>query len=367
MTDVRLKNLAKTIVEYSCSVKPGDWVHIRSGRTGLPMVKEIASFVLKSGGNPTVQLTSDEIDELIMTLSGEDQLRWKSPAEMLIIEKSDVFIHITAPENTRSMSRVDPERQRKRESAHKEWLETFIRRSAAGDLRWVMTNYPCDALAQEADMSLQDYENFVFQATFSDREDPVDQWRRIHSDQERLVRWLDGKKRVKISGPNADITFSIESRKFINSDGKNNMPSGEIFTGPVEDSVSGWVAFTYPAITHGREVSGIRLEFREGLVTGASAEKNEEFLLSMLDTDAGSRKAGEFGIGTNFGIPGFTRNILFDEKIGGTFHLALGYSIPETGGVNVSSIHWDLICDARTDTEIRVDGESFYRDGKFMV
>jgi len=246
-------------------------------------------------------------------------------------------------------------------------MEAYTRRSASRELRWVTTNYPCQALAQEAEMSLADYENFVYQATFADQVDPVQCWQNIHDEQERLVAWFSGKKNISIRGPQAELTLSIAGRNFINSDGDRNMPSGEIFTSPVEESVNGWVSFTYPAIYQGTAVEGVRLEFERGQVVKANAEKNEPFLLKMVDADEGSRFLGEFGIGMNYGITRFTKNILYDEKIGGTFHLALGSGFGEAGGGNESSVHWDLISDATKETEMYADGELFYKDGRFVV
>ena len=216
-------------------------------------------------------------------------------------------------------------------------------------------------------MSLKDYEDFVYAATFADQPDPISSWQGIHEMQERLIQWLRGKKQVELRGPNSQITLSIEDRTFINSDGSRNMPSGEIFTGPVEESVNGWIRFTYPAISGGREVDGVELEFKDGKVVKASARKNEAFLLSMLDSDPGARYLGEFAIGTNYGIKQFTRSILYDEKIGGSIHMAVGGGYPETGSLNKSSIHWDFICDMRNDSEILVDGELFYKNGEFVV
>lgn len=367
MADARLDKLAEILVDYSIKVKPGDWVHVDGGRIAVPLVKRVVACVLAAGGRPSVSLNSDELEEVFMTRAADEQLAWASPLDMYMVEQADAAIFIAAPENTRALSAVDPARQQLRQIAYREWVATYTRRTAAGEFRWVLTNYPCLALAQEASMSLADFEDFVFQATFADQADPVACWQRVHDEQERLVRWLAGKKRVTIRGPQADIGLSIEGRTFVNSDGDQNMPSGEIFTGPVEDSANGWVHFSYPAIFMGREVEGVRLEFQDGKVVRASAEKNEELLLAMLDTDPGARYLGELGIGTNYGITRFTRDILYDEKIGGSFHLAVGNSYPETGGVNESGIHWDLICDAQTDTEIRVDGELFYRDGQFQV
>ena len=246
-------------------------------------------------------------------------------------------------------------------------VKTFSARAQTKDLRWVLTQYPCSALAQEANLSLRDYEDFVYKATFADQDDPVGAWQQLHDEQQRFIDWIAGKKQVEIKGPNVDLSLSIENRTFINSDGESNMPSGEIFTGPVEESVNGWIKFSYPAIAYGREVEGVELEFKEGKVVSAKAEKNQEFLLTMLETDAGASYLGEFAIGTNYGIQQFTKSILYDEKIGGTIHVALGNGYPETGSKNESGIHWDMICDMRQDSEIRVDGALFYKDGVFQV
>ena len=193
------------------------------------------------------------------------------------------------------------------------------------------------------------------------------EWLKVHDQQQHWVAWLKGKQKVEVRGKHAEFTLSIEERTFKNSDGHHNMPSGEIFTSPVEDSCSGWVEFTYPAVRAGREVEGVRLEFKDGKVVRASAVKGQEYLLSMLDMDAGARTLGEFAIGTNYGIDRFTKSILYDEKIGGSFHMAVGRGFPELGGKNESALHWDFICDARADTEILVDGELFYKDGQFQV
>jgi aminopeptidase len=367
MSDIRLNRLANVLVNYSTKVKAGDWVHINANWQAIPLVKEVVAYVLKAGGNPSVSLESSDLNEIFMSQARNAQLQWMPPLDMHMIKNVNVWIIIEAPENTRAMSNIDPSRQQMRNQAYAKWTETYTKRSASGELRWVMTNYPCQALAQEAEMSLTDYENFVYQSTFADQVDPVQHWRNIHDEQERLIVWLAGKKTISIRGPQADVTLSIAGRKFINSDGDHNMPSGEIFTSPVEESINGWVFFSYPAIYQGTSVEGVRLKFENGRVVKASAEKNEEFLLKMLDIDEGVRFVGELGIGTNYGIGRFTRNILYDEKIGGTFHLALGNGFGEAGGLNESSIHWDLIADAANATEMHADGELFFKDGKFVV
>jgi aminopeptidase len=367
MIDPRLRKLAEILVRYSTRVKPGDWVHIESSPLALPLVRETIALVLEAGGNPTVNLAQNTFDDIFFARASEEQLKWVSPLELLAIQKADVLIIIRAPENTRALSSVPPEKQQIQQAAYREWMSTYMQRSASGELHWVLTDYPCPALAQEADLSLAAFEDFIFGATFADQEDPVACWQKVYDHQARLIQWLTGKETITIRSPHADLTLSIKGRRFLNSAGDRNMPSGEIFTSPVENSVNGWVYFTYPAIVHGREVEGVRLEFKEGRVVNATARKNEDYLHQMLAVDQGAHFLGELGIGTNYGIQRFTKSILYDEKIGGSFHLALGNGFPEAGGTNQSSLHWDLICDAHENSEMRADGELFYQNGQFCI
>lgn len=216
-------------------------------------------------------------------------------------------------------------------------------------------------------MGLVEYEDFVYNACLGDINDPVGYWKRFSAWQQKIANWLKGKKQVHVTAPETDLRFSIEGRSFSNCDGHENMPDGEVFTGPVEDSLDGQVYFSYPTIFNGREVTGVRLWFEEGRVVKAIADKNEDFLLKTLDTDEGARRVGEFAFGTNRGITRFTRQILFDEKINGSFHMALGASYPETGGKNESAIHWDMICDMRREGRVTVDGKLLYKNGKFVI
>jgi aminopeptidase len=367
MTEKRIRKLADILVNYSVKVQPGDWVGIRSHIVALPLLNEVYKQVLIAGGNPITDIYTDDLNEIYIKYANDDQLDFVSPHDKLIVENVDVTIHLRGAENTRSLSSVDPRRQAHRAKATRSLTETYMARAATKELRWVLTEFPCQALAQEANMSLTEYEDFVYSATYADTDDPVAEWTRIHDEQQKVINWLKDRKIVTVKSENADLTLSIEGRTFVNADGSLNMPSGEVYTGPVEDSANGWVNFTYPAIRQGREVEGIRLEFKDGKVISATAEKNEEFLLTQLETDEGARYLGEFAIGTNYGIQQFTKSILFDEKIGGSFHMALGAGYPETGSVNKSAIHWDMICDIREDSEIRVDGELLYKDGEFKI
>jgi len=367
MTDPRLSKLADLLVNYSVKVQPEEWVLINGHMVAEPLIAEVLRAVLQAGGRPQVIMTSDNITEYSLKYASDEQIKWIAPTVTMLYEEMDVLIALRAFENTRHMAGVDPKKQQLSGQAKQGLMQTYMERSASGDLRWTLTNYPCPAYAQDADMSLDEYENFVYSACYCDKDDPVAEWQRIHDEQQEVVDWLNGKKVVTVKSPNADLTLSIEGRTFINSDGSHNMPSGEVFTGPVEDSVNGWVHYTYPAIEQGKEVEGIQLEFKDGKVVNATADKNEEFLLTMLDSDEGSRYLGEFAIGTNYGIQKFTKSILYDEKIGGSFHMALGAGYPETGSKNISAIHWDMICDIREDSEIHVDGDLLYKDGSFMI
>ncbi len=365
--DIRIERLARLLVEYSVDVQPGEKIGIMGAPPAADLIRAVYGHILDRGGHPLVNVHLSGLEEIYYRKASEDQLEYVNPLRKLVVEEFDGYISIRAPENTRELNDVDPDRQALHNKALMPVMETFMKRGASGALKWSGTLFPTAAGAQEADMSLRAYEDFVYGTCFCDREDPVAEWRRIHDEQQRVIDWLKGHDKVKVLGPNADLTLSIKGRAFVNSDGHHNMPSGEIFTGPVEDSVNGWVRFTYPSITGGREVEGIELWFSDGKVVKATAEKNERYLHRMLETDEGARYLGEFAIGTNEGITRFTKNILFDEKIGGSFHMAIGAGYPETGSQNKSAVHWDMICDMREGGEITVDGERFYKDGKFVI
>lgn len=365
MKDPRISRLAHLLVSYSVAVKPGDKVVIRGSSGSLPLVEETFREVIRAGGHPTVFWEEEIFSEIMLKEGNEAQLRHISDPVKIAMETYDCLIGLRGSLNTRALSNVDASRQQISRIAGRDLMKTFMERSARGELRWTTTIFPTNAQAQEADMSLTDFEDFVYSACYVDKDDPVGEWQKVRDRQQKLVDWLAGKDRVVVKGPNVDLTLSIKGRVFINADGTANMPDGEVFTGPVEDSVNGWIRYTYPAIYSGREVEGVELRFVDGRVTDASAKKNEEFLISVLDTDPGSRYLGEFAIGTNYGIDRFTKSILYDEKIGGTLHTAVGSGYPETGSQNKSSVHWDMICDMRNGGQIWVDGDLFYANGQF--
>ncbi len=367
MADPRVEKLAQILVDYSTAVQPGDKVLINGTPLAEPLLKAVYTKVLQAGGHPLLLPSLPGIDELLYEYGDDEQLRHIPEPTRLIIETYDVRISVRGAANTKALSNVDPARMVLRNQAQTELMKTFMERSASGALRWVGTLFPTNAYAQDAEMSLSEYEDFVYGACMPNLDDPVGYWQEFSVWQQRIVDWLKGKEHVHIIGEGTDLQLSIAGRTFINSDGKHNMPSGEVFTGPVEKSVEGHVTFSYPAIHQGREVTNVQLWFEEGRVTRASADKNEEFLLKTLDTDEGARYLGEFAIGTNEGITQFTGQILFDEKINGSFHVALGAGYPETGSENESAIHWDMICDLRRGGKIWVDGELLYKDGRFVI
>ncbi|MFP4344117.1 MAG: aminopeptidase [Anaerolineales bacterium] len=365
--DIRVERLASVLADYSAAIQPGDRVAIMGEPPAAPLILALYERVLEHGGHPLLQLNLPGIDEIFYRKATDEQLAFIDPVRKMVIDEFDALINVRSAANTRELTGIEPERQTQRAKAMEPLFRRYMARGASGELKWVATLFPTHAYAQEADMSLRDYEDFVYSACFCDREDPVSEWQKMHEKQAEAITWLEGREEVVIKGPNADLSLSIKGRTFINSDGHNNMPSGEIFTGPVEDSTNGWVHFTYPAVTGGREVEGIQLWFEDGRVVKAAAKKNEAYLLRMLDTDAGARYLGEFAIGTNWGIQQFTKNILFDEKIGGSFHMAVGSGYPQTGSENHSAIHWDMICDMREGGEIWVDGDLLYKNGHFQI
>ena len=367
MADRRIDALARVLVEYSLDVRSGQLVTIAGSPLATPLVREVYRQVVLRGGHPLVQVTIPGLSEIYYRHASDDQLRYIRPDERIMPETADAALSILSDANTKSLSGVDPSRQQLARQARAGLTKTYLERAAEGKLRWCVTLFPTDAYAQDAEMSLADYEEFVYSACLLDAEDPAEEWRNVSREQQRLVDWLSDKRSIHVTAPGTDLTLEVGGRTFINADGKYNFPDGEIFTGPVERSVNGEVRFTFPSSVAGREVEDIRLWFENGKVVKATAAKNEEYLRRTLDTDEGARYLGEFAFGTNRGIRAFTRNILFDEKIGGTMHLAVGASYPETGGINQSAVHWDMICDLRQESEVRVDGQLFMKDGQFTV
>ena len=367
MRDHRAEALAQILVQYSTKVAKGDVCVIQGTTQAEPLLLACYEEVLRAGGLPIVQMAPDEARASYFELASDEQLDWVAPTSEWAAEESDVMIAVMADANSRALSQADPKKQARSQKARKGIMETAMRRAADGDHRWALTLFPTHAYASEAGMSLSAYEDFYYAACLAKDDDPVTAWGRQSDEVNRLAEWMDGKEEVHITAPGTDIKLNVSGRTWIPCSGHHNMPDGEFFTGPVEDSVEGQIAFSFPATYGGREVSGVKFRFAEGKVVDASADRGEDFLVEMLDTDEGARRLGELGIGTNYGIATGTKEILLDEKIGGTVHMAIGMSYPESGGVNNSAVHWDMVCDLRGGGSIVVDGTELQKDGKFVV
>ena len=371
MRDPRLDRLAQVLVDYATRVEAGQLVRLSGDPVAMPLLEAIYEALIRRGANVLPQIVPDSFQEIFFEHASEAQLRFVSPIQKQVVRKIDASIGIWAETNTRSMTGVDPKRQATVAAARKPIFKTFMQRAADEELRWVGTLYPTAASAQDAEMSLRDYEKFVFDAGYLDHDDPVAIWKQIARQQQKMVDYLEGSSEVRFQSANGtDLTVNVEGMKWINCAGECNFPDGEVFTGPnlkaADGGVNGFVRYSFPAVHHGREVMDVELWFERGRVVKARAGRNEAFLKKMLDMDAGARRLGEIAIGTNYNIQQFTRNTLFDEKIGGTFHAAVGAGYPETGNQNQSGLHWDMVCDLREGGEITVDGKVISRDGRFV-
>jgi len=371
MADPRVTKFAKVLVEHSARVVPGDRILLEGTTAAEPLLRELYIQILEKGGHPHLMMTLPGLmpfsqDETYLTYAKDTQLDFVPTFYKMAYDQFEGRIRVHSATNTHGTTNIDPAKLQRYGKALSAITEAQFRRGADGSFKWVTTLFPTDGYAQDANMSLKEYEDFVFGAVHANEDDPIAFWKSVESKQQSAVDFMKGKSQVILRGPNVDLTLSVKGRTFMNSFGTFNMPDGEIYTGPVEDSVNGWVKFTYPANYGGTSVENAELTFSNGRATTAKADKNQDFLLKTLDIDAGSHYLGEFAIGTNFDIQQFTGNILFDEKIGGSFHMALGAGYPETGSKNKSAIHWDMICDMRKDSEILVDGELFYKNGQFV-
>lgn len=366
MPDPRLLKLAEVLVRYSLELKPGDEFALETSPIAQDLNLAIYKEAILAGSHVTVLSRLPGAEEILYKYANDEQLDYVSPVVGLVCEHFTASLYLDAVQNTRELTSIDPSRINRARSALAAVLKKHRERTAAKEARWCYSVYPTNALAQEAEMSLTEYQDFVYSAGLLDSDDPIGAWKREGERQREIVAWFEGKDQVVIQGSNIDLRLSIRGRSFIESGGKENFPGGEIFTCPLEESLQGWVKFTYPAIHDGREVDGIEIFFEGGEVVKQKAAKGEEYLKAVLGSDPGARFVGEWGIGTNYGIRQFTKNILFDEKMGGTIHFAFGFGFPEAGGKNQSGIHWDMLCDMK-DGEIVVDGDLCYKDGKFLV
>ncbi len=371
MRDPRLDKLAEVLVKYSTDVKKGQLVRIAGEPVAIPLIEAIYEQIIKAGAHAYVQCTPDSLGEIFYQHAKEHQLKYVSPLARHMVKTIDASIGLWAETNTKAMSNVDPKKQALASSSRKPVMKTFFNRAAKGDLKWTGTLFPTQSSAQDAEMSLREYADFVFNAGHLDKPNPVAEWKKIARQQQKVVDYLNGKKEIHFQSANGtDLHVNVSGMTWINCCGKENFPDGEVFTGPnlkaKDGGVNGIVKYSFPAVHHGREVHDIEFTFEKGKVVDAKASKNLKFLKQMLAQDKGACFAGEIAIGTNYNIKQYTKNTLFDEKIGGTFHLAVGAGYPETGNANESGLHWDMVCDLRKGGTITVDGKVISRNGKFV-
>ena len=367
MRDPRVARLGELIVSYSLELERGQILRVDVPPVAAPLAVELYRAALRAGGHPYANVELEQLPEILVKKGNDGQLEFLSPIAAAEIEFVDAIVTVWAESNTRALSRVPPERHQRLIASNRRLAKRRWERIAAGELRWCGVVFPTAAHAQDAEMSLDEYEEFVFRACHVEgTEDPVTHWSGVSDELHRRADVLGEAREIRIVGPDTDLRLGVEGRKWQAADGRYNMPDGEVYTSPLEGATDGEIRFTFPALFRGREVEDIRLRFEGGKVVAAEAARGLEFLEALLEVDEGASRLGEVAFGLNYEIDRFTNNTLFDEKIGGTMHVALGSAFEELGGRNTSALHWDLVCDLRADGEVYADGELVWRAGRFL-
>ncbi len=360
-----LSKYANLLVNYCVEIKSGDRLYIRSTTLAEPLVREVYRATLQAGGIPVVDLDFREQNKIFLEEGQGDQLRYISPLYKQAMEEFEAYLYIRAPFNLKGGGSADPEKVKITKAATAPYSKRYFERTATRELKRNLCQYPTMAAAQNAGMSLEDYEHFIYSACNLFEEDPIQKWLEVRKFQQQIVDVLNDRETIRYKGDGIDITFSTKGRTWINSDGQTNMPSGEVYTSPVEDSANGVINFSYPAVYMGHEVEDVTLWVKNGYIDRWEAKQGKDFLDKIFEIE-GTRRFGEAAIGTNYKIDRFTKNILFDEKIGGTVHMAIGQSYLQAGGKNTSSIHWDMIANMKNGGEIYADDEKIYDSGRFL-
>ncbi len=363
------EKLAKLIVQYAVKIEPEDTVIIKAPTIAEPLVKTVYRETLRAGGHVIlVDLSFDGQDELFFKFASDNQLKYINPIKLDIVKTLKKYINIYASFNTRDLTSVPPEKKVMVAEAGKEMNKIFLERASTKELRWNISPFPCNAFAQEANMGPLEYLEFAYKALNLHQPDPVKFWQDFEKKQQHIVDILNNGSSLRIIGEDTDLTLGIAQRPWENCSGQENLPDGEVFTAPIEDAVNGTIRFTYPGIFSGQEIEDIRLTFKDGKVVDFDADKGKDLLKKIVTTIPNANILGELAVGTNYGIQRFTKNMLFDEKMGGTVHLALGAGYPETGSKNESSIHWDILKDMKSpESKILLDGEMIYKEGKWLI
>ena len=361
--------LANLAINYSLNVQQSEKILITGSEIAHPLILALYKEILKVGGYPFVLPQLSGLDSILFKYGNKSQIKFMAPAENDLMRTFDGRIYILADVNAHKFQKVSLEKLQWYNSSKERGITRSIRetRVAQGKFKWVAIPFPCHAFAQKAGMDLFAYQEFVASALKFNKKDPVKEWINFGEDQERIAAYLNKVETIKILGEDTDLTIGVKGRRWANACGHNNLPDGEIFTGPVENALDGHIRFTFPGVYQNREIENIYLEFERGEVTKATASKGEDLLHSLLEID-GAKHIGEFAFGTNYGITNFSKSMLFDEKIGGTIHLALGNGYIHTGSKNKSAIHWDILKDMRSeDSKVFADGTLIYQAGKWQI
>ena len=367
MRDPRIDKLAELITGYSLGLREGQVYRIDGEEIAIPLAVALYRAAIRRGALPYTRIVPSGLDEIELQEASEEQLAHISELERLASDRLDAWTSLWGTVNTRSLTRADPERRRLQLATHYRMVNRRWERISTGDLAWCGTLYPSQGHAQDAEMSLAEFEDFVHGACHThEGDDPIAHWQSVSAVLTARAREFEDVRELRIVGPETDLRVVVEGRRWIPSDGRQNMPDGEIFTSPVETGTSGQIYFAFPSVFQGQEVENVRLRFEDGRVVHAEASSGEDYLRSLLETDPGARVLGEVAFGLNYEIDRFTRDILFDEKIGGTMHVALGGGFNEAGTENKSDLHWDLICDLREEGEVYADGELVWKSGAFI-
>jgi aminopeptidase len=365
--DTRYDKLAELVLDHSLRLQPGDVLRIEGdAAAAAPLVVPLHREAIKRGAHVYTALELGGLKEILVAHGSDEQLAFVSPIELREMEAIDASITIWSESNTRSFTRADTDRRQRQLTAQRQVAIRRRDRIASGEHRWCGTLSPTEGHAQDADMSLEDYEDFVFRACHVLDDDPVEHWRQVGERLQARAEELSSVRELRIVGEDTDLTAVVDGRTWRAAYGRQNVPDGEVYTSPVETGVNGTIRFGFPAVFGGREIDDARLALENGRVIAAEAAGGEEYLRSLLEIDEGANGVGEIAFGLNYEIDRFTRNILFDEKIGGTMHLALGMGFEALGGQNRSALHLDLICDLRRDGEVYADGELVWRNGQFL-
>lgn len=361
-----LEKYARLLVEYCLDIQPGDRLLVRTTTLAEPLVREVFRQTIRRGGNMALDVQFEGQNAIFMQEAEGDQLTFVSPLYREAMEHFEAYLYIMAPFNLREDQEVNSTKVNLRQEALSGLQKIYSQRTASRSLKRNLCLYPTSASAQNASMSIDDYQHFVYKACKLFDQDPVTAWLQVRSHQQSIADHLNSCSEFHYKGPYADLTFSTKGRTWINSDGQTNMPSGEIYTSPVENSVNGTIEFSYPGVYMGHEVERVRLWVKDGYIEKWEAARGKEFL-DRIFSMKGTRRFGEAAIGTNYDITRTTRNILFDEKIGGSVHLAIGQSYIQAGGKNESPVHWDMITDMTNGGEILANGEKIYENGYFLI